>query len=102
LSVLTLIDNQKTPEVQNYLGYTMRKVGDLDKSLVYYQTALELDPDYTLARSYMGIALLQKGDNRGALEQMVEIENRVGTQTREYGLLFDAVAKATEGQQFDY
>ncbi|MEL6201162.1 MAG: hypothetical protein AAFR39_02250 [Pseudomonadota bacterium] len=102
LGVLSMIGDQNTPEVQNYLGYTTRNAGDLDKGLAHYRIALELDPDYTLARSYMGIALLQKGDNRGALEQMVEIEKRVGTGAREYALLFDAVAKATDGQQIDY
>ncbi|MEN0002201.1 MAG: tetratricopeptide repeat protein, partial [Pseudomonadota bacterium] len=86
----------------NYLGYVHRNLGALDAGIDHYRTALKLNPDYTLARSYMGIALLQKGDNRGALEQMVEIEKRVGTDAREYTLLFDAVAKATEGKQFDY
>jgi len=102
LGLLAMIDDQNTPEVQNYLGYTTRNAGDLEKGLVHYRVALQLDPDYTLARSYMGIALLQKGDNRGALEQMVEIEKRVGTDAREYALLFDAVAQATEGKQIDY
>ncbi|MEL6921510.1 MAG: hypothetical protein AAFO77_10915 [Pseudomonadota bacterium] len=102
LGVLAMIDDQDTPEVQNYLGYATRNAGDLDKGLEHYRIALSLNPDYTLARSYMGIALLQKGDNRGALEQMVEIEKRVGTDAREYALLFDAVAAATEGQQIDY
>ncbi|MEL6436210.1 MAG: tetratricopeptide repeat protein [Pseudomonadota bacterium] len=102
VNVLNMISDKNSAEVQNYLGYATRKAGDLDKGLAHYRMALAINPDYTLARSYMGVALLQKGDNRGALQQMVEIEKRVGTGSREYTLLFDAVAKATNGQQIDY
>jgi cytochrome c-type biogenesis protein CcmH/NrfG len=33
-------------EAWNYIGYTSRKLGDLDKALAAYGEALRLKPDY--------------------------------------------------------
>ena len=85
--VLNEIKNKQTAEVQNYLGFSSRKSGDVETGLTYYRVALTLDPDYTLARSYMGQALLNKGDRAGALLQLAEIEKRVGKDVYEYKLL---------------
>ena len=52
LVVLSKI-KERDAEVLNYLGYATRKAGDVEKGLNYYRAALEIDPDYTLARSYM-------------------------------------------------
>lgn len=99
--VLGKIENQ-TAEVLNYLGYATRNAGDVDTGLSYYQAALTLDPDYTLARSYMGQALLSKGDRRGAMIQLDEIEQRVGTDAREYQLLAKALVQKSLRQKFTY
>ncbi len=99
--VLSKIENQNA-EVLNYLGYATRNAGDVEKGLSYYRAALVLDPDYTLARSYMGQALLNKGDRRGAMIQLDEIEKRVGTDTREYKLLAQALVQKSLLQTFTY
>ncbi|MDZ7824300.1 MAG: hypothetical protein U5K75_09885 [Ahrensia sp.] len=77
----------------NYLGYATRNAGDIEGGLAYYRAAIALDPNYTLARSYMGQALLLKGDRRGAQVQLSEIESRVGVEAREYKLLAVAMLK---------
>ncbi|MEM6462096.1 MAG: tetratricopeptide repeat protein [Pseudomonadota bacterium] len=59
--------------VLNYLGFANRKLGRVDIGMTYYEKAIEIDPEYTLVREYMGEALLQKGDLTGALEQLAEI-----------------------------
>lgn len=87
VKVLDKIENKQTAEVQNYLGFSSRNAGDLDKGLAHYRVALSIDPDYTLARSYMGQALLKKGDRAAAVIQLSEIKSRVGTDAREYKLL---------------
>ena len=45
-------------EAWNYIGYTSRKLGDLDKALVAYGEALRLKPDYAEAIEYRGVAFL--------------------------------------------
>lgn len=102
VAVLSMISNPNTPEVQNYLGFASRSAGDLETGLKHYRTALALDPDYTLARSYMGQALLIAGDRRGALMQLDEIERRVGMHAREYKLLASALLQKSLGKTITY
>ena len=99
--VLRKIENRDA-EVLNYLGYATRNAGDVEKGLSYYRAALVLDPDYTLARSYMGQALLNKGDRRGAMLQLDEIEKRVGSDAREYKLLAQALVQKSLRQTYAY
>lgn len=67
--------------VQTYYGFTARKMGDTDGAMAYYTAALQLDPDNTLARSYMGQGLVALGDMAGAQTQLSEIRARGGRQT---------------------
>ncbi len=60
--------------VLNYLGFSNRKLGRVDVGMEYYRQAMAIDPEYTLVREYYGEALLQKGDLKGALEQLATIQ----------------------------
>ena len=102
LDLLEQIENRNDPRVLNYLGYVTRNLGDLDGGLAFYRQAIALDPDYTLARSYMGQALLLSGDRDGAIVQLDEIEKRAGTGSREYVELAEALVAATDGALFRY
>jgi tetratricopeptide (TPR) repeat protein len=76
--------------VLNYIGYTTRKLGDIDEGLDYYQRALALDPNYLRAREYLGEGYLQKGDGGKAREQL-EIADRCGYDCEEYAKLEKAI-----------
>ncbi|MEX3009498.1 tetratricopeptide repeat protein [Hoeflea sp. TYP-13] len=85
--------------VLNYLGYSHRKLGHVDVGLTYYRQALALDPEYTLVREYMGEALLQKGDLKGALEQLSEIRRLCeGRGCSEYNELSGQIATYIKNQ----
>ncbi len=73
IEVLSIGADRGDKRILNYLGYSHRKAGRIDVGLTYYRQALEIDPQYTLVREYMGEALLQKGDLKGALDQLAEI-----------------------------
>jgi tetratricopeptide (TPR) repeat protein len=62
LDTLAHIKNQEQARVLNLIGYNTRKLGEVDKGLDYYHKALALDPNYLLAREYLGEGYLQKGD----------------------------------------
>ena len=47
--------------VLSSIGYSTRKLGDIDKGIDYYHQALAIDPNYTKVREYLGEAYLQKG-----------------------------------------
>ncbi|MCC0043880.1 MAG: tetratricopeptide repeat protein [Brucellaceae bacterium] len=82
--VLSTIAANGDPRVLNYLGYSHRKQGRIAVGLGYYEEALRLNPDFTLAREYMGEAYLQLGDVGSARNQLREIANRCGTACDEY------------------
>lgn len=73
--------DQTDSMVQTYYGFTARKLGDMDAGMAYYQTALTIDPDNNLARSYMGQGMVEMGDLVGARAQLSEIRARDGRQT---------------------
>lgn len=91
ISVLSTIAANGDPRVLNYLGYAHRKQGRILVGLGYYEEALRLNPDFTLARSYMGEAFLELGDLNSARAQLQEIANRCGTDCDEYRALDDQV-----------
>ncbi len=84
ITVLSTIASTNDPRVLNYLGYSHRMSGRVDVGLGYYEEALRLNPDFTLAREYMGEAFLQKGDLPAAQAQLGEIVLRTGVEGPEY------------------
>lgn len=87
LKVLAAADNQNDPRILNYKGFANRKAGRLEESMMYYNAALMINPDYILARSYMGQALAGMGDLDGAKVQLTEIASRGGRETWAYASL---------------
>ncbi|OWU83309.1 hypothetical protein ATO6_19440 [Oceanicola sp. 22II-s10i] len=98
LMVIDSAEDQADPRFLNYRGYVARKQGDLDTAMSYYQRALAADPDYVLARSYMGQGLIEQGDLVAALGQLREIESRGGRDT----WAFAALDQALRGQPTTY
>jgi len=97
LDLLHRIRNQDQPRVLNYVGYTTRKLGDVDKGLDYYHQALALDPNYLRAREYLGEGYLQKRDVERAKEQLMEIADRCGDSCEEYVKLEKAIVTFVTG-----
>ena len=91
ITLLKQIADQNQPRVQNYLGFANRKAGRMEDAMMYYNVALSMDPDYVLARSYMGQGLLEQGDFGGAYAQLREIKERAGTNNRSYEMLASAI-----------
>jgi tetratricopeptide (TPR) repeat protein len=98
LPLLFRIKDRDTPQVLNLTGYSMRKLGDVDKGIDYYQKALALDPGYTKARQYLGEAYLLKDDVGKAKEQLDEIADRCGGPCEDYKLLVAAIASHVTGE----
>ena len=84
LKVLAAMGDQSDPRVLNYKGFVLRKTGQFEQGLAYYQKALTVDPDYHLARSYMGQGYAEDGQLVLAYAQLVEIRNRGGKGTWAY------------------
>ena len=93
LEILRGLD-QEDPKVLNYIGYSTRKSGDILMGMTYYYKALERNPDYVLARAYLGEGYLQLGRLDLAEQQLEEIASRCGASCSEYAELEAAIAKA--------
>lgn len=64
-----------------YMGFTHRKLGNMDLAMAYYREAIRLDPNNNLARSYMGQGLVEDGQISAALEQLLDIRRHGGSGT---------------------
>lgn len=95
LRYLNQAANKADPRILTYVGYATRKLGRTDEAMGYYAQALEANPNYTVARAYLGEAYLNRGERAKAAEQLVEIEQRCGKGCEEYKELATAMAKAT-------
>lgn len=76
--------DQTDPRVVTYIGFSLRKLGKISKALPYYAKALTLNPNYNVARAYLGEAHLTKGDVAGAERELGEIAQRCGVHCAEH------------------
>src|SRR6476619_2189564 len=70
--------NREQARVLSSIGYSTRKLGDVDKGIDYYHQALAIDSNFTKARQYLGEAYLLKDDVGKAKEQLMESADRCG------------------------
>ncbi len=87
--------DQSSDFVLTYWGFTHRKLGNRDKALAFYQTAIDRNPDNILARSYMGQGFVTEGDYVAAREQLQIIRARGGKGTWAEASLQTAIETGT-------
>lgn len=94
ISVLAVIQNQQDPRVLNYTGYSHRKAGRLEIGITYYRKALEIDPNFNLAREYLGEGYIAAGRIDLAMAELAAIAKSCGTACAEYRDLSAAIEAA--------
>lgn len=92
LAMFRTAENQNDPRILTGIGFTTRKLGDVDKGLNYYFAALTIDPNYVQAREYLGEGYLQQGNLTLAIGQLGEIANRCGVTCESDVHLTNAIA----------
>jgi len=91
IKVLEMAVNENDPAVLTYLGYSHRKLGNIDFGISLYKRALDIDPDNVDTREYLGEGYVSKGELDLAWLELVEIEKRCGTTCVEYQALDKAM-----------
>jgi len=81
LTALAAMSTPMDDRVLTYKGFTHRRMGDVALGMAYYRQALEQNPDNLLARSYMGMGLVEDGQPAAARAQLTEIRARGGRGT---------------------
>jgi len=79
-------------DVQNYLGFSHRKAGNLAAAIKHYGEALRLEPEHRGAHEYVGEAYLMKGDLARAKEHLATLDRICIYGCDEYRALKKAVA----------
>lgn len=76
-----------------YIGFSHRKLGAMDDALRHYALALGADPNFAVARAYLGEAYLTLGERSRAASELQEIAARCGPQCAEYAELAEHIAR---------
>ena len=95
IEVLEMALNENDPAVLTYLGYSHRKLGNIDLGISLYKKALDIDPDNVDTREYLGEGYVTKGELDLAWLELVEIEKRCSTTCVEYQALEKALRSGT-------
>jgi tetratricopeptide (TPR) repeat protein len=93
LATLRSAPNSADPRVETMIGFSLRKLGQVDEAMVYYNRVLAKHPERTTTRQYLGEAFLQIGAPERAKEQLAEIAKRCGVACEDYQLLATEIAK---------
>ena len=82
--------DKKNADILNYLGYTLRKTGDLEQAEIYYLKGLELDSGHLGINEYLGELYVQT--NRiGLAKERLEVLK--GCNCEEYEELKELIEK---------
>ena len=82
--------DKKNADILNYLGYTLRKTGDLEQAEIYYLKGLELDSKHLGINEYLGELYVQT--NRIELAKQ-KLEVLKGCNCEEYEELKELIEK---------
>lgn len=78
------ISRTKDARILTYIGFATRKQGDVDAALPLYAAALAKDPNFVVARAYLGEAYLTKNQPARARAELAEIAARCGSTCPSY------------------
>ena len=80
--------DKKNADILNYLGYTLRKTGDLEKAEIFYLEGLKIDASHLGINEYLGELYVQT--NRiGLAKKRLEVLN--GCKCEEYDELKELI-----------
>src|SRR5262249_52582667 len=85
----------RNADIQNYLGYIHRRLGDIDRAMQYYERALALNARHRSAHEHLGEAYLAQGDLAKAREHLAALEQICLIPCEEYDDLKRATAAYT-------
>ena len=80
-------------DVANLIGYSYRKLGDYKVSQIWYERALQADPDHVRTWQYYGLWQVEQGNRDSAQYHLNRIAALAGTSSDEYRSLAAALEK---------
>jgi tetratricopeptide (TPR) repeat protein len=93
LEQLKALSHDDYANVANLIGYSYRKLGDYKLSQVWYERALQADPNHVRTWQYYGLWQLEQGNRDQAQYHLNRIAQLAGTDSAEYRSLAAALEK---------
>jgi tetratricopeptide (TPR) repeat protein len=78
-------------DVANLIGYSYRKLGDYKVSQLWYERALQADPNHVRTWQYYGLWQVEQGNRESAQYHLNRIAALAGTSSEEYRSLAAAL-----------
>ena len=91
---LKALGHDENAAVANLIGYSYRKLGDYKVSQIWYERALQADPNHVKTWQYYGLWQLEQGNREQAEYHLNKIASLAGTDSAEYRSLAAALEKA--------
>jgi tetratricopeptide (TPR) repeat protein len=92
---LKALGHEDRADVANLIGYSYRKLGDYKVSQIWYERALQADPNHVRTWQYYGLWQLEQGNRDQAQYHLNKIGQICGTDCAEYRSLASALEKPT-------
>jgi len=92
---LKALGHDDRADVANLIGYSYRKLGDYKVSQIWYERALQADPNHVRTWQYYGLWQLEQGNRDQAQYHLNKIGQICGTECAEYRSLAAALEKPT-------
>jgi tetratricopeptide (TPR) repeat protein len=90
---LLALGHDDNASVATLIGYSYRKLGDYKVSQVWYERALQADPDHVKTWQYYGLWQVEQGNREQAQYHLSRIAALAGTNSEEYRSLAAAIEK---------
>ena len=95
IAQLKALSQDDRADVANLIGYSYRKLGDYKVSQVWYERALQADPNHVRTWQYYGLWQLEQGNREQAQYHLGRIQQICGTECAEYKSLSLALNQPT-------
>ena len=82
--------DKKNPDILNYLGFTLRKTGELEEAEKYYLAGLKINPKHNGINEYLGELYVKTDRMELAKERLTVLKN---CNCEEYGELKEIIEK---------
>ena len=84
IAQLKALGHDDVADVANLIGYSYRKLGDYKVSQVWYERALQADPNHVRTWQYYGLWQLEQGNRESAQYHLSRIKQICGADCAEY------------------
>ena len=95
-------NNKTDADIYNYLGFSYRKTGNLEKASQYYNKALEISPKNKCSLEYQWEMFLTQGNLKKAQENLKKLQKICFLGCEEEKMLKESIMKYNKGQKSSY